>query len=96
MQAIGKDNHNLEKLNRLTGKRIKIVAIPQGKEDMESFISVITKPVRFKGIEINGDEVSISAGMQSKAALIGRGKCRLDEMENILGQYFGIRKVRIK
>jgi hypothetical protein len=34
--------------------------------------------------------------MQNKAALIGRGKIRLLEMQNILGQYFGVRKVRIK
>ena len=96
MRSIGKDNQNLERLNRLTGKRIKIVAIPQGREDIESFIATITRPVKFKGIEIRDDEVIITAGMQSKAALIGKQKCRLEEMENILGQYFGIKKVRIK
>lgn len=96
MRAIGKGNINLEKLNRIIGKKIKIVAIPNGREDMESFISIITRPIKFKGIDINGEEVVISAGMQSKAALIGRGKVRLEEMENILGQYFGVKKVRIK
>jgi len=96
MKAIGVNNSNLEKLNRIIGKKIKIVAIPYGREDIENFISVITRPVKFKGIEVKGDEVTISAGSQSKAALIGRGKCRLLEMENILGQYFGVRKVRVK
>lgn len=96
MRAIGKDNINLEKLSSVIGKRIKIVAIPNGKEDVQGFVSIITKPVRFNGIELKGDEAIISAGIESKAALIGRGKIRLNEMENILGQYFGIKKVIIK
>ena len=96
LSAIGKDNINLEKLSNIIGKRIKIVAIPNGKEDIEGFVSIITKPVRFNGIELKGYEAIISAGVESKAALIGRGKIRLSEMENILGQYFGIKKVMIK
>ena len=32
----------------------------------------------------------------NNSIVIGRGKVRLEEMQNILGQYFGIRKVRIK
>jgi len=96
MRAIGKDNQNLETLNRIIRKKIKIVAIPYGREDIENFVSIITRPVRFKAIEIKGDEAIISAGSQSKASLIGKGKCRLNEMENILGQYFGVKKVRIK
>jgi NusA-like KH domain protein len=96
MKAIGKDNMNLEKLNKTIGKRIKIVAIPDGKEDLESFVSIITRPIKFKGIEFRDGEVIISAGLQSKAALIGKGKCRLEEMQNILEQYFGVKKVRIK
>ena len=50
----------------------------------------------FKGIEIIGGEAIISAGSQSKASLIGKNKIRLNEMENILGQYFDVKKVRIK
>ena len=96
MRAIGRDNINLERLSGVIGKRIKIVAIPNGKEDVQGFVSIITKPVRFNGIELKGDEAIISAGIESKAALIGRGKIRLNEMENILGQYFGIKKVIIK
>ena len=96
VRAIGKNNINLEKLSDIIGRRVKIVAIPGGKEDIEGFVSIITRPVRFNAIEIKGDEAIISAGIQNKAALIGRGKIRLSEMENILGQYFGVKKVRIK
>ena len=96
MRAIGENNRNLESLSQVIGKRVKIVATPDGKEDMKNFVSMITRPVRFKSIEVVNDEAIISANPQSKASLIGKGKIRLLEMENILGQYFGIRKVRIK
>ncbi|MDP2925876.1 MAG: hypothetical protein Q8N99_05890 [Nanoarchaeota archaeon] len=95
-KAIGPNNINLEKLSNIIGKKVKIASIPNGKEDLERFVSIITRPIRFKSIEIRDDEVIISANIQSKASLIGKNKIRLDEMENILGQYFGIRKVRVK
>jgi len=96
MKSIGKGNQNLEKLNHIIGKRIKIVAIPRGKEDIESFVSMITRPIKFKAIELKGDNAIINAGAQSKAILIGRNKIRLLEMTNILDQYFGVKKVMIK
>ncbi len=96
VKAIGPKNRNLEKLNRIIGKRIKIVAIPYGREDIENFVSIITRPVKFKAIEIKDNEAIISANTQSKAALIGKYKIRLEEMQNILDQYFGIKKVRVK
>jgi NusA-like KH domain protein len=95
-QAIGQNNMNLKKMWEITGKKIKIVAIPNGREDIENFVAVITYPVKFKAIEIKEDEAVINAPSQSKAALIGRGKIRLEEMEDILNQYFGIKKLRVK
>lgn len=95
-KALGLNNINLEKLNQMIGKRIRIIADPEGIEDLENFVSMITRPVKFKAIEIKDNEATINAGIQSKASLIGRDKVRLAEMEDILGQYFGIRKVRIK
>ena len=95
-QAIGPNNINLERLSQIIKKRIKIAAIPEAKEDLENFISIIIRPVRFKAVEIIENEAIITAGSQNKAALIGRNKVRLDEMKNILGQYFEVKKVRIK
>ncbi len=95
-KAIGRENENLEKLNKIIGKKIKIVAIPEGIEDIENFVATITRPVKFKAIEIKGNEVIITAGAQSKASLIGKNKSRLMEMENILEQYFGVKKVMVK
>ena len=96
LKAIGKGNKNLETLNKIIGKRIKIVATPEGIESIENFVSIIVKPARFKGIEIKNREAIITSNIQSKASLIGRGKVRLREMENILEQYFDIKKVRVK
>jgi NusA-like KH domain protein len=95
-KAIGENNSNLEKIGYLIGKKVKVVAIPKGKEDIESFVSIITRPIRFKSIEIKDNELIINANIQSKASLIGKNKIRLEEMENILDQYFGIKKVMVK
>ena len=95
-QAIGEDNKNLKILNQIIRKKIKIVPIPSGKEDIENFVSVIVSPVKFKAIDVKDNNATINANMQSKASLIGRNKVRLNEMEDILGQYFGIRKLRIR
>jgi NusA-like KH domain protein len=95
-RSIGKDNKNLEKLNEIIGKKIKIVATPKSREDIENFVSIIIKPVRARTVEIRDNEAIITANIQSKASLIGKNKSRLEEMENILGQYFDVKKVRIK
>ncbi len=96
MRAIGPNNINLRNLSEVIGKKIKIIATPKGIEDLNSFASIITYPIKFKSIDVRDGEAIINANMQSKASLIGREKARLLEMENILGQYFGIRKVRVK
>lgn len=96
MKAIGKDNINLERLSRIIGKKIKIVAIPNGEDDIENFVSIIVKPARFRAIKVNGEEIIISADLQNKASLIGKNKSRLIEMENILKQYFGIKRVMVR
>ena len=95
-KAIGANNSNLRTLSEIIRKKIKIVAIPNGIEDIENFVSVITYPVRFKSIEVNEDSAIINANNQSKASLIGRDKRRLEEMKNVLDQYFGIKKVMIR
>jgi len=95
-KALGPDNQNLKRLYKAIGRKVKIVAIPKGREDIENFVSVITYPVKFKAIEIKDDNVVINASSQSKAPLIGRGKKRLEEMKNVLHQYFGVKKVIIR
>ncbi len=95
-KAIGPENKNLEILSQIIRKKIKIAAIPNGREDLENFVSIIVRPIKFRGVEIKDNEAIITAHTQSKAALIGRNKIRLEEMQNILKQYFDIKKIRVK
>ena len=93
-KAIGEEGKNVRALSNIIGKKVKVVSAPAGLEKAEKFISDIVSPVRFKGIEINSSEIIINAGRQSKAALIGRNKTRLEEMQHIVKEYFD-RNVRI-
>lgn len=94
-RAIGEQGKNIKKLSEILGKKVKVIAAPKGKQDIEKFILAIVYPVRFNNLEMKEDKLIIVAGMQSKAALIGRNKTRLLEMQKILEDYFGVKKVRI-
>jgi len=95
-KAIGRGGSNIRKLNEILGKRIKIIASPRGIEDAKPFIEDIVKPVTFNDLEVKDNtlkgtsEIVLTAGMQSKAALIGRNKRRLLEMQKIVHDFFGM------
>lgn len=94
-KAVGENGKNIKKLSEILNKKIKVVAMPNGKEDIEKFISSIVHPIKFKGIEVKEDSITINAGRQSKAALIGRNRSRLNEMQKILDSYFGIKEIKV-
>lgn len=94
-KAIGKNGTNIRTLSIRLRRKVKVIGLPKGTEDIERFVSAIVYPVRFKKIALEDKEASISAPPQSKAALIGRNKYRLEELQNILNEYFGIKKVKI-
>jgi len=89
MRAVGEDARNLRKMSEILGKKIRVVASPRGIQDAKEFIENIVKPVTFKDLEIRNNEIILTAGSQSKAALIGRNKRRLLEMQKIVKNYFG-------
>jgi len=90
MRAVGEDARNIRKLNEILGKRIRIIPNPRGLQDAKQFIENIVKPVMFKDLEIRNNEIILTAGgNQNKAALIGRDKRRLLEMQKIIKDYFG-------
>lgn len=95
-KAIGPENKNLKKLSYVLGRKVKIVAIPKSIEDIENFVSVITYPIKFKAIEIKDGVAVINVANQFKAALIGRQRNRLNEMTDIIDQYFGVKKTMIR
>jgi NusA-like KH domain protein len=100
-QAIGRDNSNLKKLSEILGKRIRVLAEPNGLEDIEQFFTVLVSPIKFEKLEVidrpeSGKELVINAGgRESKAMLIGRDRAREKEMKEILEQYFEIKSFKI-
>jgi hypothetical protein len=88
-KALGENAKNIKQIKDIIKKRVKIIPAPRGIEDAKQFIEAIVKPVTFTGLEVKDDEIVLTAGSQSKAALIGRNKRRLLEMQKIVMDFFG-------
>ena len=95
--AIGKDNKNLENLSKVLRKKVRIVAEPTSKEsaDIEHFVKTIISPVEYNTFELKEGQVTITAGREGKARLIGRQRIRQKELQEILEQYFGVKRINI-
>ncbi len=89
-KSIGQSGKNIHELRRILGKKIRIIPQPRGIQDAKQFIENIVKPVMFKNLEVEDNEILIeSGGMQNKAMLLGRNKQRLLEMQGIIKDFFG-------
>ena len=98
--ALGRDASNLKKLSEILGKRIRVLAEPSDKKDIQHFLSVLVSPIQFEKLEIktgtSGEEIIITAGgLENKSMLIGRGRARENELKAVVEQYFGIKNLRI-
>jgi NusA-like KH domain protein len=89
-QAIGPGAYNIKRLQEQLGKRIRIVTEPHGIEDAPDFVREVVSPVRFKSLELKEGVFVLNAGSASKAALIGRNKKRLEELQEIVRNNFGL------
>jgi transcription antitermination factor NusA-like protein len=87
-RALGPDVRNLRRISEIIKKRVKVIAIPNIPQDIKRFIELVVSPVTFKDLEILPNEIVLNAGAQSKAALIGREKRRLIEMQKITQNFF--------
>jgi len=87
-KSLGKNGSNLKRIGEILKRRIRIIPMPRGIEDAEIFVRAIVNPVEFKDLEIKEDEIIINAGSANKAALIGRNKRRLNEMQEIIRNFF--------
>ena len=88
-RAIGPQGRNVRMIQETLGKRVKIISEAQGPRDVERFVRDVVEPVGFKSVSVQGDEAIVNAGGQYKAALIGRNKARLLELELIIQNVFG-------
>ena len=88
-KAVGEGGKNVKKLGEILRRRIKIITAPNGIEDVKVFFESVVSPTTFKELEVKGNEIIITAGSQSKAALIGRNKRRILELQKIAQDFFG-------
>ncbi len=89
-QAIGPDAAHIRFIQEQIGKRIRIIEEARGIEDSEKFIAAVVAPVTFKSLEIKDNMFILTAGSQSKAALIGRNRRREDELRQISKDTFAL------
>lgn len=88
-KAVGQDGKNVRQISTVLQRKIKIIPQPNGIQHAKDFIQAIVNPIRFKDLEVKDNEIILTAGSQSKAALIGRNKRRLLEMQKIVKSFFG-------
>ena len=87
-KAIGNQAGNIKKIQEQLGKKVKIIKEARSIEDVQRFVEDIVEPVKFKSLDLKDDMLVLSAGMQSKAALIGRNRRREEELRRILMDNF--------
>lgn len=93
-KAVGEEGKNVKKVSEIMGKRVKVISKVSNDSEIRDFISDIIQPVNFNELQIQGDEILISAGKQVKSALIGRDRRRLVELQKICKEYLR-KEVRI-
>jgi len=93
-RAMGSNRINLRKLSYTFKKNIRIIRLPESN-DIEEFIKVIIYPLRYKKISNEDGNVIISSCSESKAPLIGRDHSKINQLSEILKQYFNIKSVKI-
>ena len=95
--AIGKGAVNIKRMSEILRKKIKVVIMPSldDNDGICKFVGDVVSPIEFNKIEVKDDAVLITAGRQSKAALIGRGRQREKELADVLKNFFGITKFKI-
>ncbi len=95
--AIGRGAVNVKRMNDILRKKIKVVTMPaiDDNEGIGKFVEETVAPVEFNKIEIKDNSVVVTAGRQSKAALIGRNRTREKELGDALKSFFHIGKFRI-
>ena len=86
-KAVGEEGRNVRRISEIIGKKIRIIKNPDSLYDARDFIRSVIAPLTFRNLEINEKEIVITAGSQNKAALIGRNKRRLLELQKISKDY---------
>ena len=93
-RAIVKGAANIKHMQEILGKKVKVIQ-ERDTNEIQKFIADLIDPITFNKVEIVDGTVAITAGRQSKAALIGRNRQREEELQEILKKFFNIDKIKI-
>lgn len=94
-RAIGENASNIKKLAEKLRRKVRVIAAPNSSEDAAKFVSSLVYPIKISRFVMEGEEASIIAPREARAMIIGRNKVKLAELENILEEYFGIKRLRV-
>jgi transcription termination/antitermination protein NusA len=92
-KALGRDNSNLQKVEALLKRRIKIV---EYSSNMIKFITNLLYPYRVKSITQDGKTIIISdQDTKTKGLIIGAKAQNLRQYESIVKKYFDIDEIKV-
>lgn len=91
-KAIGQSGINAKKISAALNKKIKIISY---NGDNEEFVKSIISPIKLRELKLQDSVLSIRAGPQSKALIIGKNSQRLKELKGILERYFKVEMIRV-
>lgn len=86
-RTLGEKGRNIRKLSEIIGKKVRVIPVPRDINDAEAFVSLIISPITVRDFNITDTEIIVGGG-KNKAALIGRNKRRLLEMQKIVSDFF--------
>ncbi|MEK6889448.1 MAG: KH domain-containing protein [Nanoarchaeota archaeon] len=89
-KALGPGASNIRRIQDEIGRKIRIIEESNGVDDAKRFVESVVSPINFRSLEVKEGIVVLTAGSQSKAALIGRNKRRYDELKKIIHDTYGL------
>lgn len=95
-RAVGKNAANIRKLMMRLNRKVKIVATPNSRADLEYFINSVVYPYNVQSLSFEDNILVIHANPKIKALLIGKGKLKLHELAEVINRFFGIKEVVIR
>jgi len=92
-KAVGKKGINVQRIERSTNKKIKIIAY---NEDILVFVRNLIYPSRAKDIREEDNKIIITPiDKKNRGFIIGRGGSILREHETIINRYFEIEEIKV-
>ena len=89
MQPAHTKYDTLDSLTLSDGLSLKVLLSGSETNGTQAIFEDIVEPVSFVSLEVNDNEIILTAGTRNKTALLGRNKRRFIELRQILEDYYG-------